>query len=93
MGCGIQSVGHCVSSAQSSSANTTGVEMTEDEKNQAAAYIKLHDDVRQLIVDTINKELQNYSSSVYSAIRAHTMHHSEFETRVRDVIKNQMNKY
>jgi hypothetical protein len=67
--------------------------MTEDEKNQAAAYVKLHDDVKQLIVDTVNKELQNYASSIYSAVRSHTVHHPDFEAKVKDVIKNQMNKY
>jgi hypothetical protein len=67
--------------------------MTEDEKNQAAAYIKLHDDARQLIVDTIAKELQNYGSLLHSHIKANTFYNLDFETKVKDVIRNQMNKY
>lgn len=69
--------------------------MTEEVKDeeQAAAYIKLHEDVRQLIVDTVAKELQNYGSLLYGHIKASIMYSPEFETRVKDVIKNQMNKY
>jgi hypothetical protein len=68
--------------------------MTEDEEKQAAeAYIKLHDDVRQLIVDTIYEELQNYGSVLHAHIKTTTLYSPEFETRVKDVVRNQMNKY
>ena len=31
--------------------------MTDEEKNAAAAYIKLHEDVRQLVLTIVTKEL------------------------------------
>ena len=37
-----------------------------DEKDQAAAYLKLQDDVRQLIVDTVVQELQAQPYGVLS---------------------------
>ena len=67
--------------------------MTEDEKNQAAAYVKLHEDVRQLIVDTVNKELQNYGSLLHGHIKTNTLYCPEFENKVKDVVKSQWNKY
>lgn len=67
--------------------------MTEDEKNQAAAYIKLHEDVRQLIVDTVNKELQNYGSLLHGHIKTNTLYSPDFDQKVKQVIKDQMQKY
>jgi GTPase involved in cell partitioning and DNA repair len=67
--------------------------MTEDEKIQAAAYIKLQDDVKQLIVDTITNELQNYSGPLQSTIRLLILNSIDFDTRVKGVIRDQMNKY
>ncbi len=69
--------------------------MTEEVKDeeQAAAYIKLHEDVRQLIVDTVLKELQNYGSLLYGHIKASIMYSPEFRDQVKSVIKDQMNKY
>jgi hypothetical protein len=66
-------------------------EVTSDD--QAAAYLKLQDDVRRLIVDTMFKELQNYGSPLHSHIKATTLFSGDFETRVKEVIRNQMNKY
>lgn len=67
--------------------------MTEEEENAKAAYLKLHDDVRQLIVDTIYKELQNYGSPLHYAIKANFLYSQEFKDQVKNVIKDQMNKY
>ncbi len=67
--------------------------MTEEEKNNAAAYIKLQDDVRQLIIDTVFAEMQNYSGLLQSHIKTNIIYAPEFEQKVKDVIKNQMMKY
>jgi hypothetical protein len=67
--------------------------MTEEDKNAAAAYLKLQDDVKQLIVDTIYKELQNYGSPLYQQTRATTLLSEHFKSQVKQVIKDQMNKY
>lgn len=66
--------------------------MTEEEKASAAAYIKLQDDVRQLIIDTVYKELNNYGGMIHSQIKAGVVHSYEFEQRVKDVIRTQMMK-
>ena len=49
--------------------------MTDEEKNAAAAYIKLHDDVRKLILDVVRNEL------TYNP-------HSEFSTHVSTFLRN-----
>ena len=64
-----------------------------DEKDQAAAYIKLHEDVKQLIVDTIYKELCNYGGILHSHIQANVTQSQQFKDAVKNVIKDQMNKY
>ena len=93
MGCGIPAVGHCASSVQSSSASTTGVEMTEDEKNQAAAYIKLHEDVRQLVKESLIQILMQYDHDLVKIIQDVTLGNPSFDIRVKQVITNQMQKY
>lgn len=60
---------------------------------QAAAYMKLQLDVRQLIVDTIYEELKNYSSILHTHIKTNVMYSPEFDQKVKQVIKDQMNKY
>ena len=92
MGCGIPVVGHCASSAQSSSASTTGVEMTEDEKNQAAAYIKLQDDVKQLVKEALIEILQTYDHDLVKRIQDVTLGQVAFDIRVKQVITNQMQR-
>jgi len=64
--------------------------MTEEEKNQAAAYIKLQDDVKKLIVDIVSNALQ---SELRNNVISTVVYDGMFDSRVRDVIKNQMNKY
>lgn len=67
--------------------------MTEEEKQAAEAYLKLHDDVRQLIVDTIYKELQNYGGLVQTQVKTAVLLSPEMEQRVKDIVRNQMQKY
>jgi hypothetical protein len=67
--------------------------MEVKDEDQAAAYLKLQDDVRQLIVDTIFKELQNYGSPLHSSLSANLLYSQNFKDQVKNVIKDQMNKY
>lgn len=67
--------------------------MTEEEKRAAEAYVKLHEDVRQLIVDTVYKELQNCSSPLHGHIGANILYGQNFKDQVKQVIKDQMSKY
>jgi hypothetical protein len=67
--------------------------MTEEEMDSAAAYVKLQDDVRQLIIDTVYQELGNYGSLLHSHIKTGVLYSPDFESRLKDVIKNQMMKY
>jgi len=85
-------VGHCASSAQSSSASTTGVEVTEDEKNQAAAYIKLHEDVRQLVKESLIQILMQYDHDLVKRIQDVTLGNPSFDIRVKQVITKQMQR-
>lgn len=66
--------------------------MTEEQKESAAAYIKLQGDVRQLIIDTVYQELGNYGSLLHSHIKTGVLYSTEFEQRLKEVIKNQMTK-
>ena len=66
--------------------------MTEEEKEVAAAYLKLQDDVRQLIINTVHSELNNYSGMLHSQIKSGVIHSYEFEQKIRDVLRNQMMK-
>jgi hypothetical protein len=67
--------------------------MTDKEKQAAEAYIKLHDDVRQLIVDTVYKELQTYGGLVQNQVKTAVLLSPEMEQRVKDIVRNQMMKY
>lgn len=67
--------------------------MTKEEKEAAAAYLKLQDDVRQLIVDTVYQELCNYGGMIHNQVKTGVLCSSEFEQKVKDVVKNQMMKY
>ena len=64
-----------------------------DPNNAAAAYMKLQEDVKQLIVDTMYKELQNYGSPMHAQIAASLLYSQPFKDAVKNVIKDQMNKY
>lgn len=67
--------------------------MTEEDKEAAAAYLKLQDDVRQLIIDTVYKELCIYGGMVHNQVKTGVLCSNEFEQKVKDVVKNQMMKY
>ena len=66
--------------------------MTEEEKNQAAAYIKLHEDVKQLIRDTLVEIFRGYDNEVVTRIQNITLGNPLFETRVKQVITAQMQR-
>ena len=67
--------------------------MTEDKEQQAEAYLKLQEDVKQLIIDTIYKELQNYGSPLHNHITTAVLGSYSIEQRIKDVIKKQMEKF
>ena len=66
--------------------------MTEDEKNQAAAYIKLQDDVKQLVKETLVAILTAYDNDVVKRIQDVTLGNPSFDIRVKQVITNQMQR-
>ena len=66
--------------------------MTDEEKDSAAAYLKLHDDVKQLIIDTVYKELQNYSSPMHTTVKANTIYSHELQQKIKEVVRDQMMK-
>lgn len=66
--------------------------MTEEEKNQAAAYIKLHEDVKQLIRDILVEILDRYDRDVMRGIQNSTLGNPLFEGRVKQVITAQMQR-
>ena len=66
--------------------------MTEDEKNQAAAYIKLQDDVRQLVKEALIVILGSYDNDVMIKIQDVTLGNQAFDIRVKQVITNQMQR-
>ena len=63
-----------------------------DEKDQAAAYIKLHEDVKKLIVDTIYQELQT-GGPLQTQIQINTINTSAFKEQVKNIVRDQMTKY
>jgi hypothetical protein len=66
--------------------------MTEDEKNLAAAYIKLQDDVKQLVKETLVAILSAYDNDVVKIIQDVTLGNPSFDIRVKQVITNQMQR-
>lgn len=66
--------------------------MTEEEKNQAAAYIKLHEDVKQLIKDSLVEIFRGYDNEVVTRIQNITLGNPLFESRVKQVITAQMQR-
>jgi hypothetical protein len=66
--------------------------MTEDEKNQAAAYVKLHDDVKQLVKEALIEILTAYDYAVVQRIQDVTLGNPTFDIRVKQVITNQMQR-
>jgi hypothetical protein len=66
--------------------------MTEEDKEAAAAYMKLHDDVKSLIIETVYNELTNYGSLFHAHIKANILPSYDLEVRVKDIVRNQMSK-
>jgi hypothetical protein len=66
--------------------------MTDEEKNQAAAYIKLHEDVKQLVRDSLVEIFRGYDNEVVTRIQNITLGNPLFETRVKQVITAQMQR-
>ena len=66
--------------------------MTEDEKNTAAAYIKLQDDVKQLVRENLIAILSAYDNDVVRRIQDVTLGNQAFDIRVKQVITNQMQR-
>ncbi len=66
--------------------------MTEEEENQAAAYIKLQDDVKALVKGALLEILRSYDYEVVHKIQDLTIGTPEFERRVKQTITNQMQR-
>ena len=66
--------------------------MTEEEKNQAAAYIKLQDDVKELVKQALIEILIKYDHDVVKRIQDVTLGNPAFDIRVKQVITNQMQR-
>jgi hypothetical protein len=66
--------------------------MTEDEKNTAAAYIKLQDDVKELVKEALVAILMVYDNDVVKRIQDVTLGHPAFDIRVKQVITTQMQR-
>lgn len=67
--------------------------MTEEEKNAAAAYLKLHGDVKELILTIILDEMQlNAQGPFANYMRNHILMSVEAEHKIKRVIQNQMSK-
>lgn len=68
--------------------------MTDEEKTQAAAYIKLHEGVKDLILTTVLDEMQlNAQGPFANYMRNHIIMSIEAEQKIKNVIVTQMNKY
>ena len=68
--------------------------MTDEDKTQAEAYIKLHGDVKDLILTTILDEMQlNAQGPFANYMRDHILMSREAEQKIKSVITAQMNKY
>jgi hypothetical protein len=68
--------------------------MTEEDKTQAAAYIKLHGDVKDLILTTVLDEMQlNPQGPFANYMRDHIFMSREAEQKIKGVIISQMQRY
>jgi hypothetical protein len=68
--------------------------MTDEEKSAAAAYIKLHQNVEDLILTTLMNEMQlNARGPFANFMRAHILMSVEAEQKIKSVLITQMNKY
>jgi hypothetical protein len=64
------------------------------DEDQAAAYLKLHEDVKELILTVILDEMQLNSQGPFANyMRNHILMSVEAEQKIKGVITTQMNKY
>lgn len=68
------------------------VEALADPNNAAAAYMKLQQDVKQLIKETLIEILGSYDHQVVKRIQDVTLGNPAFDIRVKQVITNQMQR-
>lgn len=66
--------------------------MTDEEKQAALAYIKLHEDVKQLITETIASQMVQPTSSLVVNTRSAIVHCYELEQKIKQVVRDQMMK-
>jgi hypothetical protein len=66
--------------------------MTDEEKNVASAYIKLHDDVKELVKEALIEVLMKYDHDLVKRIQDVTLGNPAFDIRVKQVITNQMQR-
>jgi hypothetical protein len=68
--------------------------MTEEDKTAAAAYIKLHENVKDLILTTIMDEMQlNYQGLFANYMRNNILMSIEAEQKIKGVIRDQWNRH
>jgi hypothetical protein len=68
--------------------------MTNEEKQAAEAYMKLREDVKDLILTTILDEMQlNPQGPFASYMRDHILMSREAEQKIKGVIISQMQRY
>lgn len=67
--------------------------MTDEEKETAAAFLKLQEDVKKIIIDTVNEELRNYGSPFHANIKGALLNSYDMNEKIKQVIKYQMDKY
>jgi len=67
--------------------------MTEEEKTQAAMYLKLQDDVKTMVRDVVIEVFKSYDREIRTVVETMTLGSSLFEQRVKQVVQIQWNKY
>ena len=67
--------------------------MTDEGRENAAAYLKLHADVKELILTTVLDEMQlNAQGPFANYMRDHILMSREAEQNIKRVVINQMNR-
>lgn len=61
-------------------------------QDQAAAYLKLQDDVKKMIVETVAKALNDWDFNLRHAVVQTVVSAPEIENKIKLVIQNQMSK-
>jgi hypothetical protein len=68
--------------------------MTDEDKQAAEAYVKLHADVKDLILTTVMDEMQlNPQGPFANYMRDSILMSREAEQKIKSVIITQMNRY